>query len=46
MRQVPSVFATGYGQLLIPEAYQEVPRWEKPYDDRDLARMVPNLLAL
>lgn len=44
-RQVPFVFATGYGQSLIAEGYQDVPRWEKPYDHRDLARMLPSLLA-
>jgi CheY-like chemotaxis protein len=43
-RQVPFVFATGYGHALIPEGYRDVPRWEKPHDHRELARMLPNLL--
>ena len=44
-RLVPFVFATGYAQSLIPESYGDVPRWEKPYDHRVLARMLPNLLT-
>lgn len=29
-RKVPFVFATGYDVAVIPEAYAEVPRFEKP----------------
>lgn len=31
MREVPFVFATGYGADAIPAPYKNVPRWEKPY---------------
>jgi CheY-like chemotaxis protein len=44
-KQVPFVFATGYGESLIPDGYRDVPRWEKPYDHRHLARMLPGLLT-
>jgi CheY-like chemotaxis protein len=44
-RQVPFVFATGYGPSLIPDRYGDVQRWEKPYDHRDLARMLPSLFT-
>jgi len=28
----PFVFTTGYGADAIPERFQHVPRWEKPYE--------------
>src|ERR1700709_917173 len=37
-RSVPFVFATGYDARVIPAAYAEVPRYEKPIDVRQLAR--------
>ena len=43
-RGVPFVFATGYGQASIPGGYENVPRWEKPFDADRLARMMPTLL--
>jgi CheY-like chemotaxis protein len=43
-RGVPIVFATGYGAAAIPERFEEVPRWEKPFDTDRLARTLPGLL--
>ena len=37
-RSVPFVFATGYDARVIPAAYAEVPRYEKPVDADQLAR--------
>ncbi|MHC2019970.1 response regulator [Methylobacterium sp. CM6247] len=37
-RSVPFVFATGYDARVIPAAYAEVPRYEKPVDTGQLAR--------
>ena len=34
---VSFVFATGYDQKSIPDAYKDVPRWEKPFRPKDLA---------
>lgn len=42
--RVPFVFATGYGASSIPAAFADVPRWEKPFDEHALARMLPSLL--
>ena len=39
-RGVPFVFATGYDAWIIPDAYAEVPRCEKPVDTRAVARML------
>lgn len=44
-RQVPFVFATGYGESLITDEYRHIPRWEKPYSHRDLVRMLPTVLT-
>ena len=35
---VSFVFATGYDQRSIPDAYKDVPRWEKPFRPKDLAK--------
>ena len=40
---VPFVFATGYDETVIPEAYKDVPRWEKPFKPEDLAKTLPGL---
>ncbi|HEX2136550.1 MAG TPA: response regulator [Microvirga sp.] len=40
-RGVPFVFATGYDQSTVPPAYKDVPRWEKPFDPDQLARVLP-----
>lgn len=44
-RGVPFVFATGYDAAAVPAAYQDVPRWEKPFDPRDLAKALPGIVS-
>lgn len=44
-RGVPFVFATGYDQSQVPASFQDVPRWEKPFDAGKLATMLPRLLS-
>ncbi len=41
---VPFVFATGYDESAVPEAYKDVPRWEKPFKPEDLAKALPALV--
>jgi CheY-like chemotaxis protein len=41
-RGVPFIFTTGYEQWLIPSAYADAPRFEKPVDTRVLARALSN----
>src|SRR3712207_5670272 len=41
---VPFVFATGYDESAVPEAYKDVPRWEKPFRPNDLAKALPGLV--
>ena len=41
---VPFVFATGYDETVVPEAYKDVPRWEKPFKPEDLAKALPSLV--
>ncbi len=41
---VPFVFATGYDETAVPEAYKDVPRWEKPFKPEDLARALPEIV--
>jgi len=43
-RNVPFVFATGYDPEAIPSGYEDVPRWQKPFDHMGLARALPSLL--
>lgn len=42
-RGVALVFATGYDRSAIPSVYDQVPRWEKPFDAESLARVVAGL---
>lgn len=42
--RVPFVFATGYDRRAIASGYEDVPRWEKPFDHDKLARSLPPLL--
>lgn len=42
-QNIPFVFATGYDEAAVPEAFSDVPRWEKPFDAHVLARMLPRL---
>ncbi|MGJ3261910.1 MAG: response regulator [Salinarimonas sp.] len=44
-RQVPFVFATGYGGNVVPSGLTDVPRWEKPFDATSLARWLATGLA-
>jgi CheY-like chemotaxis protein len=44
-RGVPFVFATGYDDGALPPEYRDVPRWEKPFDPRELAKVLPRLAA-
>jgi CheY-like chemotaxis protein len=41
---VPFIFATGYDEAAVPEAYRDVPRWEKPFKPEDLAKALPGLV--
>jgi len=41
---VPFLFATGYDQAAIPAQYQQVLRWEKPFNPQTLAQALPRLL--
>lgn len=43
-REVPFVFATGYGADVVPRRFSGVPRWEKPFDYRALAEALPGVL--
>ncbi len=40
MRQVPFVFATGYDQSFVPEAYAGVLRFQKPVDTAKMLRAI------
>jgi CheY-like chemotaxis protein len=42
-RGVPFVFATGYDQGSLPDAYRQVPCWAKPYNDEGLVQALPAL---
>jgi hypothetical protein len=44
-RGVPFVFATGYGERGLPEAYRGRPVLQKPFAKDDLARVLKTLLA-
>ncbi len=44
-RQVPFVFATGYGSAVAADRFPDVPRWEKPYDATELVAALPDLIA-
>lgn len=39
---IPFVFATGYEQMIVPERFRQVRRWEKPFDPMALARSLPS----
>lgn len=44
-RSIPFVFATGYDQNAIPDAYADVPRWQKPFEYEQLVNALPSLLT-
>lgn len=39
-RGIPFMFLTGYGEAAVPPAYRAMPRLSKPFDHRDLLRLV------
>lgn len=43
-RRIPVVFSTGYHETSVPPDYQDVPRWEKPFDPNRLVHSMPKLL--
>ncbi|MGI4946814.1 MAG: response regulator [Janthinobacterium lividum] len=43
-RGVPFVFATGYDQAVVPDAYGHVPRWEKPFHSEHLVQFLYGLM--
>jgi len=43
-RGIPVVFATGYDQASVPAQYQDVPRWQKPFDPQALVQALPDLV--
>ena len=42
-RGIPFVFATGYGERGLPNAYQERPTLQKPFQQETLARLLAQL---
>jgi CheY-like chemotaxis protein len=44
-RGIPFVFTTGYDAGAFPQLYADVPRCQKPTDERRLARCLSNLLV-
>ena len=48
-KQIPFVFATGYGKEMIPARFADVTLWEKPFSElkvaRDVARLCPHAQA-
>jgi DNA-binding NtrC family response regulator len=43
-RDIPFVFASGYDEKTVPQSYQGVPRWEKPFAAGDIAEFLSDLL--
>ena len=43
-RGIPVVFATGYSENTVPQGYQHIPRWEKPFEPNRLAKALPALI--
>lgn len=42
-RNIPFLFATGYGNDFLPERFAGVPRWEKPFDIVTLVKAINGL---
>jgi CheY-like chemotaxis protein len=42
-KQIPFVFATGYGKEMIPARFADVTLWEKPFSELKVARDVARL---
>jgi DNA-binding LytR/AlgR family response regulator len=43
-RGIPFVFTTGYDAAVVPNSYSDVPRCEKPVDERRLARCLSSVI--
>ena len=43
-RGIPFVFATGYEGAALPEAYRDIPVWQKPFEPEDLAKALPQIM--
>lgn len=43
-RGIPFVFATGYGAMGLAERFREAPTLQKPFQERDLARLLAQAL--
>jgi CheY-like chemotaxis protein len=43
-RGIPFVFTTGYGATVVPNSYADVPRCEKPVDERRLVRCLSGVI--
>lgn len=43
-RGIPFIFATGYGAGGLTERFREVPTLQKPFQERDLARLLSRAL--
>jgi hypothetical protein len=43
-RDIPFVFASGYDEKTVPECYQGVPRWEKPFAAGAIAEFLADQL--
>jgi DNA-binding response OmpR family regulator len=43
-RGIPVLFATGYDQTVVPAQYQDIPRWEKPFDPQALVKALSDLV--
>ncbi|MBX6424378.1 MAG: response regulator [Variibacter sp.] len=44
-RSIPFVFATGYGECALPDAYQQRPTLQKPFEEATLARQLAQLIG-
>jgi len=42
---VPFLFVTGYGQKSLPQAFDTVPRLDKPFDQKELLRAAAHMIA-
>ncbi|WP_262269124.1 response regulator [Microvirga yunnanensis] len=43
-REIPVVFATGYDRTTVPAQYEDIPRWQKPFDPRAVVKALPDLV--
>jgi CheY-like chemotaxis protein len=43
-RSIPFVFATGYGERVLPAAYKERPTLQKPFEQSALGRQIAQLM--